>query len=271
MTSGRETGRRECRTGDLFSVPGYLDAVRSLAAGAGFSVRTFGEAGGFALPVLTRGGPGRDRLYVSAGVHGDEPAGPLGIRCALEKGWFSRDFGWVVFPVINPTGLVRGTRETAEGIDLNRDYRRLAARESRLHRAFLAESGWSFRASLGLHEDWEADGAYLYEHNPDRRANPCEALLGVLEDICGLQKGEEIDGWAVAREGLIHPPSVPEIRENWPEQIYMLEAHTRMSYTVETPSECALENRVRAAAAAVRAFGDPANWVSPRVPGLDGR
>ena len=260
MTAGRETGRRECRTEDLFSVPDYLDAVRVLAAGAGFAVRTFAEAGGFGLPVLTRGGPEKDCLYVSAGVHGDEPAGPLAIRRVLEKGWFSREFGWVVFPVINPTGLVRGTRETAEGIDLNRDYRRPAAPESGAHRAFLAESGWSFRASLGLHEDWEAEGAYLYEHNPDGSANPRQALLGALEGVCGLQKGEEIDGWPVAREGLIHPPSVPELRERWPEQIYLLEAHTRMSYTVETPSECALEDRVRAAAAAVRAFGDPANW-----------
>ncbi len=265
MTAGRETGRRECRTEDLFSVPDYLDAVRTLAAGAGFVVRIFAEAGGFALPVLTRGGPGKDCLYVSSGVHGDEPAGPLAIRRALENDWFSPDFGWVVFPAINPTGLVRGTRETAEGIDLNRDYRSLKAMESRVHRAFLAGSGWRFRAVLGLHEDWEAGGAYLYEHNPDGAVNPCDALLAVLEENCGLEQGEVIDDWPVAREGLIHPPSVPEIRENWPEQIYLLEAHTRMSYTVETPSECALENRVRAAAEAIRVFGDPARWV-----GLEG-
>ena len=263
MTSGRETGRRECRTEDLFSVPDYLDAVRSMAAGAGFAVRTFAEVGGFALPVFTREESGSGCLYVSSGVHGDEPAGPLAIRRALENGWFSRDFDWVVFPVINPTGLVRGTRETADGIDLNRDYRRLVAPESRAHRAFLAGSGWSFRASFGLHEDWEAEGAYLYEHNPDQRSNPREALLEALEGGCGLQKGDEIDGWAVAREGLIHPPSVPELRENWPEQIYLLEAHTRMGYTVETPSECPLEKRVRTAAEAIRVIGDPGNWADP--------
>lgn len=260
MSGSRERGRAESRPEDLFSVPDYLREARDAAARAGFTEEIFHRSGPFALPAFRRGGAGAPVLYVSAGVHGDEPAGPLGILEILREDGFSREFGWFLVPVVNPTGLVRGTRETADGFDLNRDYKTLRAPESRAHRAFLETGGWSFEAALGLHEDWEAEGAYLYEHNPDGRRNPCNALLAALERTVGLQPGDEIDGWPTARTGLIHPPSDPEIRENWPEQIYLLERHTRMSYTVETPSEHPRIERVAAVKAALRAFGDRGNW-----------
>lgn len=260
MTGSRECGRGYVRSEDLFSVGDYLRETRDLAARSGFSENLFLRTAEYELPVFRRAGEGGPWLYVSAGVHGDEPAGPLGIREVLRADKFSRHFGWFLVPVVNPTGLARGTRETDEGIDLNRDYKSLCAEESRAHRAFLEAEEPRFEAALGLHEDWEATGAYLYEHNPDRRPHPREALLDVLGATIGRQGGDEIDGWPTAAEGLIHPPSDPSIRENWPEQIYLLERHTRMSYTVETPSEKLLADRVLAMKAVLLAFADPANW-----------
>ncbi|MBC2604290.1 M14 family metallocarboxypeptidase [Puniceicoccus vermicola] len=260
----REKGREQSPPGDLFSVPEYLERIRDLGVSAGFSVEMFAEVSGFSLPVLTRNLNAEKSLYVSSGVHGDEPAGPLAIAQALESGAFSDEFGWVIFPVLNPTGLVRGTRETADGVDLNRDYKAFQAAESVAHCRCLAGSGWKFQAALGLHEDWEAQGGYLYEHNPRAYANPCQGLLFSIERTVGLDASGEIDGWPTTSPGLIHPPSNPELRDLWPEQIYLLQHHTTMSYTLETPSEFPLEKRVNAHAEALRIFGDPLQWIEDR-------
>lgn len=261
MSESRNIGRQSVRKEDLFSVSEYLAGIRRLARRAGFEEKVFAKISGFELPLFERRVDGKPLLYISSGVHGDEPAGPLGLREVFRENRFSDSFGWMVIPVINPTGLEAGKRETAEGIDLNRDYKILQATESRAHRALLDELAPNLEAALGLHEDWEAKGGYLYEHNPSGKPNPCKDLLSGLRATVGMQPGEEIDGWPTAQEGLIHPPSDPELRDYWPEQIYLLENYTNMSYTVETPSDQPLQRRIDAVVRAVTSFGDPACWV----------
>lgn len=261
MSENRERGRADSPAEELFSVPEYLREVRRSAILSKFEVTSLVEANGFDLPVLSRG-LGSDRvLYLSSGVHGDEPAGPLAIQQALHNNLFSESFGWVIFPVLNPTGLVLGRRENAEGIDPNRDYLTRRSKIVRAHCEFLESLKCKFAAALGLHEDWEAVGGYLYEHNPRALANPCEALLAAIDATVGLDPNEEIDDWPIISTGLIHPPSDPSLRETWPEQIFLLKRFTSMSYTVETPSAFSLEKRVRCHVEAIRAFGDLSSWM----------
>tara|TARA_R100000027_G_scaffold391_7_gene519 strand:- start:10118 stop:10921 length:804 start_codon:yes stop_codon:yes gene_type:complete len=264
VSGNREKGRDSSARDERFSVNEYLERIRPLAARVGFQMETFAAIGPYGLPVLVRGGDMEPLLYLSTGVHGDEPAGPLAIERALAADSFSYDFGWVIFPVLNPTGLEKGTRETEKGIDLNRDYRYLRAPESRAHRELLATRNWQFHAALGLHEDWEARGGYLYEHNREALPNPCQALLSVLEENVGIDASGEIDGWPTTSPGLIHPPSDSGLRDHWPEQIYLLKYHTQMSYTVETPSEFDLERRIAAHSEAIRVFGDERVWIEDR-------
>ncbi|HZP61719.1 MAG TPA: succinylglutamate desuccinylase, partial [Opitutaceae bacterium] len=52
----------------------------ALGGVAGFRVEKFGEVAGFPLFSLTKRTPGpRPRIYLSAGIHGDEPAPPLAL------------------------------------------------------------------------------------------------------------------------------------------------------------------------------------------------
>lgn len=235
------------------SLESYLAALEMCARREGFAVAEYGRIGDDPLLVLTRAGEG-PALYLSTGMHGDEPAGPLGLLAALDRGLLAREVSWTVYPMLNPAGFRLGTRENAAGNDVNRDYLAPANEESRLHRAHLEAGGQRFRAQFSLHEDWEARAAYLYEHNPDDLPTPRDAILGVLESHCGLEVGPVIDGWDAAGRGLIRPESVPELREFWPEQIYLLERHTRMSYTTETPSALPLGRRVEAQAGVVKAI-----------------
>lgn len=261
MSLHRETGRQNSPPGELFSVYEFIEVVRRLGCENGFSVETFAAVGDFSLPVLVRDSGNRDWLYVSSAVHGDEPAGPLGIKKTLEEKGFSDSFNWMIFPVLNPTGLAIGTRESSVGVDLNRDYKTHRSEEVHAHCRYLQSKKLPFLAALGLHEDWEAGGGYLYEHNRNNQVNPGQALLRSIEGTVGLEPGDEIDGWPTEGKGLIHPPSDPDLRDAWPEQIYLLHHNTAMSYTVETPSMVKLAARIECHKKAILAFGDAANWV----------
>jgi len=41
-------------------------------------------------------------VYLSAGIHGDEPAGPWALRGLLEDGFFGEGVQWLICPALNP-------------------------------------------------------------------------------------------------------------------------------------------------------------------------
>src|SRR2546422_11667718 len=77
------------------------------------------------------------KLYLSTGIHGDEPAGPLAVRQLLgENDWPSHLNLWLL-PCLNPTGFALHRRENDEGLDLNRQYLHPEAQEAVAHIAWL--------------------------------------------------------------------------------------------------------------------------------------
>jgi len=144
----------------------------------------------------------------------------------------------------HPDGLSRGTRENAGGLDLNRDYRHLNSPEVRAHVGWLRRQP-NFDLAVCVHEDWESKGFYLYELNPDKRPSLAEALTAAAARVCPIDMSPEIEG-REAKAGIIRPLFDPPSREKWPESIYLQVNHTRLSYTIETPSSLPLETRVEA-------------------------
>ena len=233
--------------------------VGALAAGmiaaartAGFGIEEFGRIDGMPLVALTKRTPGpRPRVYLSAGIHGDEPAAPLALFRLLENGFFDGRCVWFLCPLLNPSGIARGQRENSTGHDLNRDYRSLQTVEVRAHVDWLR---WqpNFDLTLCLHEDWETRGFYLYEINADRRPSLAGPMIEVVGRICPIEEAAVIDG-RPAQGGIIRPDVDPAKRELWPEAIYLHAHHTRLGYTLESPSALALEERIAAQLAAVSA------------------
>src|SRR5688572_10031014 len=147
----------------------FCPRIAAVAGERGFGVERFGDAAGapqLALTKRTRGP--RPRIYLSAGIHGDEPAPPLALLAALEAGMFDTRAVWFICPLLNPAGFLRRTRENADGIDLNRDYKALRSVEIQAHARWLQRQP-NFDLALCLHEDWESSGYYLYELNPTQR------------------------------------------------------------------------------------------------------
>ncbi|HXB01926.1 MAG TPA: M14 family metallocarboxypeptidase [Opitutaceae bacterium] len=225
---------------DPIAVATRFDAAARVA---GFRVEKFGETPSGPLLGLTRrtAGP-RPRIYLSAGIHGDEPAPPLALLRLLERGFFDARATWFICPLLNPVGLARGTRENANGIDLNRDYRNPASAEIRAHVAWLQRQP-RFDLAILVHEDWEAKGFYLYELNRTQQPSLAEPILAAVRAGCPIELAEQIDGFP-ASGGIIHPEGDLTKREVWPESIYLHAHHTRLSYGFETPSTLPLEQRI---------------------------
>lgn len=191
--------------------------------------------------------PGK-KIYLSTGIHGDEPAGPLALLRLLQQNrWPAAEY-WLC-PCLNPTGFPRNTRENAQGIDLNRDYRQPRTSEVRAHVAWL-QCQPQFDLTLLLHEDWEAAGFYVYELNPDRQASLAEGMVARVAQVCPIDPATEIEGRA-ARDGIIRPEMKVLERPDWPEAFYLIAHQTRLSYTLEAPSDFPLSVRVDALVTAV--------------------
>jgi protein MpaA len=231
----------------------FAARVETAARAAGFRVERFGAAVGAPLLALTKRTPGpRPRIYLSAGIHGDEPAGPLALLELIAAGAFDARATWFICPLLNPAGFLRAVRENADGLDLNRDYRHLKSQEIVAHVAWLRGQP-NFDLTLCLHEDWESGGFYLYELNPHGRPSLAPAMLRAVAEVCPIETATVIDGREVAEPGIIRPLTDPLQRELWPESIYLRAHHAALSYTIESPSARPLAERVAALRAAVEA------------------
>ncbi len=199
----------------------------------------------------TFGMPDVKRVYLSTGIHGDEPAGPLAVRRLLQENRWPEDLGLWLCPCLNPSGFPLNRRENAAGLDLNREYLQPRAPETLAHIAWL-ERQPSFDLTLCLHEDWEGHGFYVYELNPNGAPSLAPAMIQRVRQVCPIDPSGMIEGREAAG-GIIRPSIDPRSRPQWPEAFYLLTHKTRLSYTLEAPSDFPLTCRVEALVAAVSA------------------
>ncbi len=239
--------------GEGIEIHSVLRDIRGHALAAGWTFEAIPSGPGFELPAWKRPGAGPcRRIYLSTGIHGDEPAGPLAIAQLLRENPWPHDAALWLCPCLNPTGFPANRRENARGLDLNRQYLHPEAAETRAHVQWL-ERQPSFDLTICLHEDWESHGFYLYELNPDNRPSRAEETIRRVAQVCPIDLSPEIEG-RPAQGGVIRPGADPRSRPQWPEAFWLLTYKTRHSYTLEAPSDFPLETRVNALATAVRAI-----------------
>jgi predicted deacylase len=191
------------------------------------------------------------RIYISAGIHGDEPAAPLAALRLLQENRWPENAEIFLLPCLNPTGFTQNRRENVDGIDMNRDYRNSKSDAVRAHIAWL-ERQPNFDFYLCLHEDWESHGFYLYEQNPDNKPSLAQTIIEAVKKVCPVDLSEHIEGRA-AHRGIIRPNIQPHERPDWPEAFYLITYKSRQGYTLEAPSDFSLATRVNALVAAVNA------------------
>ncbi len=219
---------------------------RRVARAAGLRLRPLARDDGFDLFYIeTSRLAGRAGLYLSAGIHGDEPAAPEAlIRWAEKNVARLATMPLLIFPCLNPWGLRNNVRTDSQGRDLNRMF------HSDAHPVVAAvrkvTQPHRFRIALPMHEDYDAQGIYLYELARGRPAFG-EELLRRAAKILPIDPRVKID-ISNAKDGLIRKRVSRKKFEvmGHPEAIWLHLFHSEHTFTFETPSEAALELRVRA-------------------------
>jgi hypothetical protein len=85
----------------------------------------------------------------------------------------------------------------------------------------------------------------VYELNPDDRPSLAETMVTQVAAVCPIDRSDLIED-RPARNGIIRPSVDPHDRPQWPEAFYLLTHKTRLSYTLEAPSDFPLASRVAA-------------------------
>lgn len=181
--------------------------------------------------------------YLSSGVHGDEPGAAWGLLVWAEK--HARELkreSFLIAPCLNPVGLTLNTRTDHRGIDINRRFHDAEDLICGPWQRWI--TGKVMRFGLCLHEDYDAQGIYLYELN-HKRWTAGHAIIDRCSRMIAPDPRKNIDGQR-AKNGVIRRRTLPTQLPGMPEAI---ELHLRgcpVTITFETPSEFDLDRRVRA-------------------------
>ena len=111
----------------------------------------------------------KKNILITGGIHGDEPAGPASVLRFLERDntHLLQCFKFLILPCINPYGYVHNTRENKRDLDLNRLFEETGIAEVDIVKETI--EGQRFHFCIDFHEDWEAEGVYLYEAQRNER------------------------------------------------------------------------------------------------------
>jgi hypothetical protein len=145
------------------------------------------------------------RVAIFAGIHGDEPEGvAAALRLLLElvehPEW-ATGYCLQIYPACNPSGLRRGTRESAAGRDLNREFWG-ATRQPEVRFLEQELSDGDFQGLISLHTDDTSPGFYGYAHGAALTQLLLAPALARVHPHLPVNHGEIIDGFA-ARNGII--------------------------------------------------------------------
>jgi len=185
----------------------------------------------------------------------------------VRDGLLDRRFTYRIWPCTNPTGYEGGTRENAEGDDINRSFQR-GGTTPEARAIVTANRDRRFALSLDLHEDFEADGYYCYE--PVMRGitpfgAPMLAALDdsgfpvqVFDDAFDIGYPREAQHLRTLQRGRIVNDPVAERTyfDVMPYGIYLLKRAARFALTLETPRSRPWEERIAMHRTAVSAILD---------------
>jgi len=200
------------------------------------------------------------RVFLSAGIHGDEVAGVYALLDFLKNDahQYLGRYGFVALPCLNPSGLERDTRHNHSNYDINRDFRqRSKTVEARLVKRFLRKLNERYTFCLTAHEDptdGDSDGFapdeipdafYLYLVSPNRRLGHTirRKIRKGGFPVCELKQiyGDR------ARKGIVYwkGSNDPKYKDDDNLEKYLLN-YTDHTITPETPTCWPLEKRIEA-------------------------
>ena len=204
-------------------------------------------------------------VSLSAGVHGDEPAASWALLALVRDGLLDGRFAYRVWPCLNPTGYAAGTRGNAEGRDINRSFSR-GGTTPEARAVLTANRDRRFALAIDLHEDFEAEGCYVYEPLRTGFAPAfAPAIVQALDDVglpvqsiangfdLGAPPGFDADAMYRLERGTVLVDYEAEIAafEGLPSSLALMYRGTPAALTFETPRPRSWDERIAAHRVAV--------------------
>jgi hypothetical protein len=224
-----------------------------------------GEQGLPSLLFATHGTPSRDSRLILGGLHGDEPAGVLGILLFLRRiasaGNLHSYPPFAILPLVSPTAFGLARRTNAWNENANRGYfpatkqgNEEAQRPSREGYTILEHFETVVRhapaGTLALHEDIDTQEFYLYAY--EENDVPTEATLRIRDkgrDRFGTVTCDPHFPEGPVNGGIIHN----DIGSGALDEVLFL-AGSKMVVVSETPGKRPLEERTELNADLVTTF-----------------
>lgn len=180
------------------------------------------------------------QILITAGVHGDEPAG---VEAAIK--FLIRDnsellyhFSFTVIPCINPDGYIHNIRENADKIDINRSFETEDVMEAVIVKNAICNMQFTF--SIDFHEDYETKGFYLYEGiRKEQYLGP--KITKVVKSIGPIDTEDSGEETVAIAQG------VYKVASEWGMQglaPYLLHKHCEHVIITETPTDWDMDQRV---------------------------
>lgn len=181
------------------------------------------------------------RVLITGGMHGDEPAGVEAVLQFLERDniLLLKNFSFLVIPCINPYGYVHNTRETVDGVDINRAFETEDIAEVAIVKKALGQT--QFSLAIDFHEDYDATGFYLYEGKRDEKYIGPD--LAAAAKTIGPVDPEDTD---IDKEAPNLVEGVYKVSPEWGTEgliPYLLHFHSEHVIISETPTVWELQQR----------------------------
>ena len=197
-------------------------------------------------------------IYVSAGIHGDEPAG---VECAIRLIELLADkqqcnlypfpldeYNWLISPCDNPYGYEHDLRENDEGFDLNRMFE---APIQYAETTFISESllrtqehnNTKVQLALDLHEDRDSDGFYLWERRASMTLPIGDEVIQQVRQECPINQRYMIEDHCNDNGVITLLDSVTT--KGWTRGRYLAEQIKTRCLILETPTTLNMDARVK--------------------------
>lgn len=214
----------------------------------------------------------KKNVLISAGIHGEEPAGVYTLLNFLKEdiSSFVGNYRFLIFPCINPFGFEHGYRFNPKRLDINREFKLGGGRSYEANKVMdlLARKSWKFDFTVDLHETdpgWADEGFtsadnpktfYMWETCSDKSLRIGDRVIKEVKKVAPVCEWEKVYN-DTNHGGVIWYP------EGCGNEVYaqgttldaFLNAHyTPQSFTLETPCGWSMEKRIFTHLAALRSI-----------------
>ena len=185
-------------------------------------------------------GVNKKNVFISGGIHGDEPAGPEAVLATIiEVAHDPSKYEHVnidLVPLVNPSGWVNRTRPNAGGEDINRGFHLLKSQEATIINDFLIGRNL-YELMIDHHEDPRYPGFYMVTYGNNDLSLVSDVTQKVKKSGYPLRSFKRNEGYFNISEKM-----TPKLK-NKTFMSYSRSHYSKSAFQIESPTSPNMRDR----------------------------